>query len=115
LAKVPILRLRFEGCLEVDLSCNNRQPLKNTALLACYANMHPAVSRLGRAVKLWAKTAGVCGAADRNLSSYAFTLMVVYFLQVDSQVKLPCLPTDAFDSDNGEQDPRVVGLQKLAV
>jgi len=112
LAKVPILRLRFEGCLEVDLSCNNRQPLKNTALLACYANMHPAVSRLGRAVKLWAKTAGVCGAADRNLSSYAFTLMVVYFLQVDSQVKLPCLPTDAFDSDNGEQDPRVVGLQE---
>jgi len=46
------------------------------------------------------------------MSSYAFTLMVVYFLQVDSQVKLPCLPTDAFDSDNGEQDPRVVDLQE---
>jgi len=111
LAKVPILKLRFEGCLDVDLSCNNCQPLKNTALLACYAKLHPAVSRLGRAVKLWAKTAGVCGAADRNMSSYAFTLMVVYFLQVDSEVKLPCLPTDAFDSDNGEQDPRVVDLQ----
>jgi len=49
----------------------------------------------------------VCGANHRNLSSYAFTLMVLYFLQVD-EPGMPCLPTDAFcDGGRGEDDERV--------
>ena len=34
----------------------------------------------------------VCGAPKGYLSSYSFSLMVIYFLQVDQQ--LPCLPVE---------------------
>ncbi|CAK0797783.1 unnamed protein product, partial [Prorocentrum cordatum] len=59
-ARIPILRLRFEGRLDVDLSAQNVEPLRNTALLAAYSSLgHGAVRDLGVAVKLWSKAAGV--------------------------------------------------------
>lgn len=91
-ARVPILKLSFEKCLEVDLSCHNTRPLQNTRLLSAYASIDPRVRDLGIAVKLWAKASGVCGASKCHLSSYSWTLMVIYFLQVDSKVQLPLLP-----------------------
>lgn len=93
LARVPILKLQF-GELEVDLSVNNTKPLLNTQLLKAYASLHPSVSELGVAVKLWAKERGLCGAASGHLSSYALVLMVIYFLQVACTPPLPCLPTE---------------------
>jgi DNA polymerase sigma len=98
-AKVPILRLRFEGHLDIDLSCQNTAALLNTRLLSAYAKLHPRVRELGIAVKLWAKAAHVCGAAKGNLSSYSFTLLVIYFMQVHNEVNLPCLPTSLFKED----------------
>jgi hypothetical protein len=98
-AKVPILRLRFENHLDIDLSCQNTAALLNTRLLCAYANLHPRVRDLGIAVKLWAKAARVCGAAQGNLSSYSFTLLVIYFMQVHHEVNLPCLPTLLFEED----------------
>lgn len=94
-ARVPILKLSFERCLEVDLSCHNTRPLQNTQLLSAYASIDPRVRDLGIAVKLWAKASGVCGAPDCHLSSYSWTLMVIYFLQVDPKVQLPLLPVQA--------------------
>ena len=41
-------------------------------------------------------SAQVCSAPKGYLSSYSFSLMVIYFLQVDQQ--LPCLPVEAFSS-----------------
>ncbi|CAE7230421.1 TUT7 [Symbiodinium pilosum] len=43
-ARVPILKLCFEGKLEVDLSCHNTLPLQNTKLLkAClFMSLHVA-------------------------------------------------------------------------
>lgn len=99
-AKVPILRLRFEGHLDIDLSCQNTAALLNTRLLSAYANLHPRVRELGIAVKLWAKAAHVCGAAQGNLSSYSFTLLVIYFMQVHHEVNLPCLPTSLFEAED---------------
>ncbi|CAE8607014.1 unnamed protein product, partial [Polarella glacialis] len=92
-ARVPILKLRFMGEVEVDLSCHNLEGLLNTQLLKAYADLHPKVKQMVMAAKLWAKTKEVCGACAGNLSSYSLTLMVIYFLQVDSDLQLPCFPT----------------------
>jgi len=107
-AKVPILRLCFDGQLDIDLSCQNTYAVRNTRYLRAYANIDQRVQELGVAVKLWAKAVGLCGAAQGNLSSYAFTLLVIYFMQVHPDVLLPCLPTYAFEEGMaGESDSRV--------
>lgn len=95
-AKVPLLKLVFEGKLEVDVSCHNTEPLANTRLLCAYSRLDPVVRDLGVFVKIWATHFGVCGATGGNLSSYSLTLMVIYFLQVHQDLGFPHLPTSAF-------------------
>lgn len=99
-ATVPILKLTFidsaQRRLEVDVSCNNKDPLSNTRLLRAYSLLDPAVKDLCIAIKLWARASGVIDASLRNLSSYAFNLLVIYFLQVEPKVCLPCLPIEPF-------------------
>jgi hypothetical protein len=98
-ARIPILKLRFEGKLEVDLSFQNVNPFPNSQLLRAYAQLDPAVRQLVILVKLWAKAEGVCGAPDGHLSSYSFTLMAIYFMQVDPSIKMPVLPTAEFTGE----------------
>jgi DNA polymerase sigma len=108
-AKVPILKLLFDDQLEIDLSCQNSQAVQNTRLLRAYAELDRRVRDFVIAVKLWAKSADVCGASRGRLSSYAFTLLAIYFLQVHPEVQLPCIPTGAFSEDCfGEDDEKVV-------
>lgn len=109
-AKVPILKLRFENRLEIDLSCQNTEALRNTRLLRAYAFLDPRVKQLGVAVKLWAKASRVCGAANGHLSSYTFTLMMIYFMQVYMDVMLPRLDPTEF---NEEQDCDVKDLPSV--
>lgn len=99
-ARVPVLKLRFERWLEVDLSCQNTEAILNTELLRVYAKMHPAVKHLVVWVKLWAKAHGVNGAKNGHLSSYTLTLMSIYFMQVHPSLRLPCVPTDQFSLEN---------------
>lgn len=107
-AKVPVLKLRFEDSLDVDISWQNLRAVRNTRFLRAYAMLSPDVRDLVIAVKHWAKTADVCGATGRNLSSYSFTQMVIYYMQVEQELKLPCLPTKAFeDGELGWDDPSV--------
>ncbi|CAE7421810.1 TUT4 [Symbiodinium sp. CCMP2592] len=87
-AKVPILMLRKDG-YEIDLSFGNILPLLNTRLLRTYAMLEPRVPLLTTAVKRWAKGQGLAKTWDRFISSYAWTLMVIYFLQISG--KLPSL------------------------
>lgn len=107
-ARVPVVKMCFEGHLDVDVSCHNPMPLLNTRLLRAYARVDTRIRDLGVAVKIWAKGASVCDASRSHLSSYAFALMVVYFLQVHPEVHLPALPVDAFDKHGaGKHDARV--------
>jgi len=101
LAKVPLLRLRFEGLLDIDLTCNNTGALQNTRLLRAYAQLDPRVKDLGVAIKLWAKASDVCGAAKKNVSSYTFTLLMIYYMQVHQEVELPLLAPALFE-DNAD-------------
>jgi len=95
-ARIPLLKMRYCAKLDVDVSFQNSEPLPNTQLLRAYARLSPIIRHLVVLVKVWAKADGVCGAQDGHLSSYSFTLMTLYFLQVDPMVKLPCFPTQAF-------------------
>mmetsp|Transcript_28207 Transcript_28207/g.49259 ORF Transcript_28207/g.49259 Transcript_28207/m.49259 type:complete len:457 (-) Transcript_28207:24-1394(-) len=98
-ARIPILKLQYDGILDVDLSCHNREPLLNTQLLKTYSELDPVVRDLVVVIKQWAKRESVCGAASKYLSSYAVTLMAIYFLQVHPSTGMPCLPTWAFGGD----------------
>eukprot|EP00928_Gymnodinium_smaydae_P015003 TRINITY_DN15500_c0_g1_i2.p1 TRINITY_DN15500_c0_g1~~TRINITY_DN15500_c0_g1_i2.p1 ORF type:complete len:562 (+),score=89.79 TRINITY_DN15500_c0_g1_i2:53-1738(+) len=100
-ARVPLLKLKFDGVLDVDVSCNNMEPLRNTQLLRAYSDLSPAVCEVMMLMKTWAKAAYVVGAREGNLSSYSLTLMVIYFMQVDLRVGLPCLPVQDFDGSIG--------------
>lgn len=80
-ARVPLLKLDYKG-QELDLSVNNPRPLQNTLLLKDYAQLHSNVTDLVLLVKLWAQANRLKGAPARHLSSYALTLMVIYYLQV---------------------------------
>eukprot|EP00931_Biecheleriopsis_adriatica_P041359 TRINITY_DN23650_c0_g1_i1.p1 TRINITY_DN23650_c0_g1~~TRINITY_DN23650_c0_g1_i1.p1 ORF type:complete len:629 (-),score=141.98 TRINITY_DN23650_c0_g1_i1:63-1793(-) len=106
-ARVPILKLCFEGKLEVDLSCYNTMPLHNTQLLKAYSALDERVKDLVIAVKLWAKAQQVCGASKSHLSSYSLTLMTIYFMQVHPKIKLPMLPVQAFKDGSIDGDARL--------
>ncbi|CAK0847811.1 unnamed protein product [Prorocentrum cordatum] len=79
-ARIPVLSLRFDGATDVDLSCHNTEPLRNSQLLCAYAQASPLARGLALLVKLWSKAAGVCGAQSGHLSSYALALMVCVLL-----------------------------------
>eukprot|EP00931_Biecheleriopsis_adriatica_P115930 TRINITY_DN91666_c0_g1_i1.p1 TRINITY_DN91666_c0_g1~~TRINITY_DN91666_c0_g1_i1.p1 ORF type:complete len:557 (+),score=80.93 TRINITY_DN91666_c0_g1_i1:166-1836(+) len=93
-ARVPIVRLKFMGRVDVDFSCHNPQAIQNTHLLHAYSCLNSKVRELVLSVKIWAKNEGLCGAPLGHLSSYSLTLMTIYFLQVVHA--MPCLPTRCF-------------------
>lgn len=89
-AKVPIVKFAIRrACLEGDLSLYNTLALQNTKLLATYANIDHRVKCLGYAMKYFAKLCDIGDASRGSLSSYAYILMVLHFLQ---QVKPPVIP-----------------------
>ena len=90
-ARVPIIHLRGNG-IDFDLSVNNTLPVFNTHLLKAYADLDHRIVTLVKEVKRWAKNAGVHGAPAGNLSSYALTLMSIYFAQIRGA--LPVLQGD---------------------
>lgn len=80
-AKVPIVVLSSFGRQIIDASINNVLPTYNTRLLGEYAKLDPRVVALVLCVKRWAKMAQVSDAKMGNLSSYSWSLLVIYFLQ----------------------------------
>ena len=79
-AKTPIIKLRC-GSVQVDLSVENKPALKNTVLLHEYASFHEHVVHLVLCIKGWAKAKMLVGARCGQLTSYAWTLLVIHFLQ----------------------------------
>ncbi|KAF4660358.1 hypothetical protein FOL47_007192 [Perkinsus chesapeaki] len=107
-AKVPIVVLSWIGpngnVQIVDVSINNQLPLHNTALLRNYVEMDKRVQILALCVKRWAKLCAVSDAKEGNLSSYSWTLLCIYFLQVRSKgAVLPSLQAMAAKKRQGEQ------------
>jgi len=87
-ARVPILKLSIRG-MDCDLSVNNLLPVFNTRLLKSYATADDRVVEITSKLKAWAKEQDLHGASHGHLSSYSFTLMVIFYMQI--RKALPCL------------------------
>ncbi|CCD72857.1 PAP-associated domain-containing protein [Caenorhabditis elegans] len=93
-AKVPIVRFRSSDMdMEADISYKNDLALHNTQLLQQYCKWDPErLPTLGVWVKAWAKRSGVGDASKGSLSSYAWIVMLIHYLQqVEPIPVLPCL------------------------
>ncbi|XP_006824330.1 terminal uridylyltransferase 4-like [Saccoglossus kowalevskii] len=89
-AKVPIVKFVHRRTqLEADISLYNTLAQHNTRMLAAYANIDVRVQQLGYTIKVFAKRCDIGDASRGSLSSYAYILMMLYFLQ---QRKPPVIP-----------------------
>ena len=81
-AKVPIIKfLHYETHLEGDISLYNILAQENTRMLRFYSLIDIRVRILGYMVKLFAKICDIGDASRGSLSSYAYILMLIHYLQ----------------------------------
>ena len=89
-ARAPVLSIARADGISVDLTANNQLPVYNSSLLKEYCELDWRLRPLACAVKRFAKAADVVGAASKNLSSYAWSLLAVFYLQTaDLKLYLP--------------------------
>ncbi|EEY69397.1 Poly(A) polymerase, putative [Phytophthora infestans T30-4] len=90
-ARVPVIKLwdtkRQVAC---DVCVGGINALLNTALLKYYGQVDPRVRPLVFAVKYWAKQRGINDSANGTLSSYGYTLLLIFYLQSHyAEMQLP--------------------------
>ncbi|XP_050237655.1 UTP:RNA uridylyltransferase 1 [Mercurialis annua] len=91
-ARVPIVKLMDPVTgISCDICINNVLAVVNTKLLWDYAQIDVRVRQLAFIVKHWAKSRGVNATYQGTLSSYAYVLMCIHFLQQRRPAILPCL------------------------
>ncbi|XP_063346052.1 terminal uridylyltransferase 7 isoform X3 [Pelmatolapia mariae] len=91
-AKVPIVKFyHVRTGLEGDISLYNTLALHNTHLLATYAAIDRRVKILCYVMKVFAKMCDIGDASRGSLSSYAYTLMVLFFFQQRNPPVIPVL------------------------
>ncbi|XP_058492227.1 terminal uridylyltransferase 4 isoform X1 [Solea solea] len=104
-AKVPIVKFyHVRTGLEGDVSLYNTLALHNTNLLASYAAIDRRVKILCYVMKVFAKVCDIGDASRGSLSSYAYTLMVLFFLQQRNPPVIPVLQ-EIYD---GKKKPEVL-------
>ncbi|KAL6728864.1 hypothetical protein Aduo_010597 [Ancylostoma duodenale] len=108
-AKVPIVRFRGKDMdIEADISYRNDLALHNTQLLRQYCKWdEERLPTLGVWVKTWAKRCGVGDASKGSLSSYAWILMLIHYLQRTEPVRM--LPFLQYGIHNPSEDQYVNG------
>merc|ERR1712066_969682 len=88
--------------IPIDFSVNTTTPLYNAALLTECGQIEPRAKELILLVRRWAKDRGISHAAKGHLSPYAWSLLVIYFLQVWDGQGDPLLPNiTAFKTSSG--------------
>lgn len=91
-ARVPVCKFTIaETNTRVDITVNNMLAIVNTKLLRDYSRLDPRLQQLVYAVKHWAKQRNVNDAYRGTLSSYAYVLLCISFLQQRQPAILPCL------------------------
>jgi len=86
--RIPICKFRDkETGFSCDLSCNNRIPIYNSKLIACYMKFDKRVRDIVMIVKKWAKERCINNSKDKTFSSYTFVLLCIsYFQRIDPPV-----------------------------
>ena len=93
-ARVPIIKLKYRTKAHVydcDISIENRLAFCNTYLLRLYCTIDNRVAKLGLLIKRFAKLCQICFANQGGMKSYAFNIMIIFFLQQCDPPVLPCL------------------------
>ncbi|KAG5021993.1 hypothetical protein JHK82_017870 [Glycine max] len=91
-ARVPIVKLMDPVTgISCDICINNLLAVVNTKLLRDYAHIDPRLRQLAFIIKHWAKSRRVNETYHGTLSSYAYVLMCIHFLQMRRPAILPCL------------------------
>ncbi|CAA7401791.1 unnamed protein product [Spirodela intermedia] len=91
-ARVPIVKLKDPATgISCDICINNILAVVNTKLLRNYSQIDHRLRQLVIIVKHWAKSRGVNDTYQGTLSSYAYVLMCIHFLQLRRPAILPCL------------------------
>ncbi|KAK6918461.1 TUTase nucleotidyltransferase domain [Dillenia turbinata] len=91
-ARVPIVKLMDPVTgISCDICINNVLAVINTKLLRDYSKIDVRLHQLAFIVKHWAKSRGVNATYQGTLSSYAYVLMCIHFLQQRIPAILPCL------------------------
>jgi len=91
-ARVPIVKFTdpLTG-ISCDICINNILAVVNTKLLYDYAQIDVRLQQLAFMVKHWAKSRQINETYQGTLSSYAYVLMCIHFLQQRRPPILPCL------------------------
>jgi len=91
-ARVPVVKFFHAGSqMSCDVCLNNHLATENTRLLRTYAAIDPRMRQMVILVKYWAKRRGVNTPYKGTLSSYAYVLLVIFYLQTRPQPILPVL------------------------
>ncbi|KFK37353.1 hypothetical protein AALP_AA4G245700 [Arabis alpina] len=91
-ARVPIVKLMDPVTgISCDICINNVLAVVNTKLLRDYARIDARLRQLAFIVKHWAKSRRVNETYQGTLSSYAYVLMCIHYLQLRRPPILPCL------------------------
>lgn len=81
-ANIPLVKMSDQKSgMEVDLCACAGTGFRNSLLLRQYCAADPRFLKLGRLVKEWASNLDLVGVADGLLGSYAYMLLVIYYLQ----------------------------------
>jgi len=91
-ARCPIIKFKDpETNIKIDVCLNNELALRNTKLIADYINLDIRAKQLGYIIKYWAKRRKINDPYTGTLSSYAFIILLINFLQRCDPPILPCL------------------------
>uniref|UniRef100_A0A0C9RX88 RNA uridylyltransferase n=1 Tax=Wollemia nobilis TaxID=56998 RepID=A0A0C9RX88_9CONI len=91
-ARVPIVKFTDPVTdISCDICINNILAIVNTKLLHDYAQIDVRLQQLAFMIKHWAKLRQINEPYQGTLSSYAYVLMCIHFLQQRKPAILPCL------------------------
>ena len=91
-ARVPIVKFSDPSSgLHCDIGLNNRLAVLNSKLLRAYLQIDNRAAHMAWLVKHWAKQRKINDPYRGLVSSYAYVLLVIFFLQV--LISFSCLST----------------------
>lgn len=92
-ARVPVLKFETNTIkpFEVDICLNNRIGIENSRLLLTYCSIDPRARLLCITIKFWAKRRNIANTVAGTISSYAYMIMAIHFLQRRPESLLPYL------------------------
>ncbi|KAF9286025.1 hypothetical protein BGZ74_001369 [Mortierella antarctica] len=91
-ARVPIVKFVDPlSKINCDVNCNHVLGVHNSELIRCYSMIDPRVKPLVYNVKALVKAHGINDSSQGTLSSYAYVMMILGFLQAQEPPILPSL------------------------